>query len=109
MAQRDAALQGDLLAAGSKINTDIEQGIQVVTLNIGGRNTNPLEFLLEGDDSGEKFVLFQMTVELGEGRSGAIRVHAGDEPSAVASAFCAEHALPAMYAEPLAASIASSR
>ena len=25
--------------------------ISVVTLNIGGRNTNPLEFILEGDDS----------------------------------------------------------
>ena len=61
---------------------------------------------LEGDDSGEKFVLFQMTVDLGEGRSGALRVHAGDEAAAVAAAFCAAHALPAMCAEPLAASIA---
>ena len=26
-------------------------GIPVVTLNIGGRNTNPLEFILEGDES----------------------------------------------------------
>ena len=25
--------------------------IPVVTLNIGGRNTNPLEFILEGDES----------------------------------------------------------
>ena len=25
--------------------------IPIVTLNIGGRNTNPLEFILEGDDS----------------------------------------------------------
>ena len=25
--------------------------IPIVTLNIGGRNTNPLEFILEGDES----------------------------------------------------------
>ena len=51
MAQREAALQGDLSAAGSKLDKNSELGIQVATLNIGGRNTNPLEFLLEGDDS----------------------------------------------------------
>ena len=51
VAQQEVTLQGDLSAEGSKLSTDIELGIQVVTLNIGGRNTNPLEFLLEGDDS----------------------------------------------------------
>ena len=29
----------------------MEGMLPVVTLNLGGRNTNPLEFLLDGDDS----------------------------------------------------------
>ena len=35
--------------------------IPVVTLNIGGRNTNPLEFILEGDTS----EIGQQVVEMG--------------------------------------------
>ena len=34
--------------------------IPVVTLNIGGRNTNPLEFILEGDKSDTGELVLQM-------------------------------------------------
>ena len=40
VAQQEATLQGDLSAVGSTLSTDIELGIQVVTLNIGSRESN---------------------------------------------------------------------
>lgn len=64
--------------------------------------------LLEGDDSGERFVLFEMTVELDdEGAADTIRVHDGDVVADLARAFCEKHALPDAYLAPLAESIAS--
>ena len=44
--------------APSRSEQSARAAIPVVTLNIGGRNTNPLEFILEGDTSelGEQVV-----------------------------------------------------
>ena len=36
---------------GNVINNPAGSENNFVTLNIGGRNTNPLEFILEGDES----------------------------------------------------------
>ena len=38
-----------MLPARKRSGTTLE--LSVACLNIGGRNTNPLEFILEGDDS----------------------------------------------------------
>ena len=60
--------------------------------------------VLHGDDSGERFVLFEMTVDLGE-TSGTIRVHDGDDAMDLARAFCERHALDESVRAPLADSI----
>ena len=61
--------------------------------------------LLHGDDSGERFELFDMAVALGENTTDTIRVHDSDDPDDLAAAFCAKHALPAECASQIADSI----
>ena len=52
--------------------------IPIVTLNIGGRNTNPLEFILEGDDSD----IGQQVVQMGR-RAQEAMVDAACGPAAM--------------------------
>ena len=59
------------------------------------------------DVVGERWVLFEMQIELGEGKSGVLRVHEGDDPCEVALSFLSSHGLPtdAQVAAPLADTI----
>lgn len=66
----------------------------------------PREGAAEGDNGGgddtdhaapavaERWVLFELNVELGDGKSGALRVHHGDDPVDAATAFLVRHGLP---------------
>ena len=69
MRQRDSADGEEEMERLSPISTKprVLDGFCLVTLNIGGRNTNPVEFVLEGDESDLGVACTALGVQLLEG------------------------------------------
>eukprot|EP01050_Picozoa_sp_SAG11_P010576 SAG11_NODE_1066_length_5987_cov_3.977412_3_plen_208_part_00 len=61
----------------------------------------------DGATAGERHVLFQLGVELGDGRALSLDVGAGQDALELSASFCTEHGLPPEAARALAAQIES--